>query len=380
MRRSTSLFLTIFVLGLALLIQTTGKGSAQLPAPYAPRTLTLLVGGGQDTTVFDTFLPQKLRIRVGDTVTWKFNSEPPRRHTVTLVGGPFPGPKDPAAGGAPGEVIPGRWVPVPGGASGELMRNPVFAWPSRRAGAPVETYDGATYVNSGELSTKPRLPDMAKNDTFSVTFTKPGTYRYFCLFHRPHMVGIVEVLPATATDVPDQAQIDAQAKAEMAHLLALIDKGKEQAKAVRRQPGPNGTTLWMVRVGGYDLPSGELLGQSFEFLPKNLTIKAGDTVIWEAVEGHTITFVPSPPAPDPFIVKPQANAYPLLIRNPKVYQPAKPQAVYDPAQHFNSSPIGITAPAGTSWALTFDTPGVYEYVCAFHHEMGMKGMVTVVER
>ncbi len=380
MRRFTSLFVGVVVLGLAWLIPTTEKGNAQLPAPPAPRTLTVLVSGGQDTTVFDTFFPLTLRVRVGDTVTWKFNADPIHRHTVTFAGGPFPGPKDPAAGGGPGEVLPGLWVPVPGGAPGELMRNPVFAWPTRRAGAPVEVYDGTTYVNSGELSTKPRHPSMPKNDTFSVTFTKPGTYRYYCLFHRPHMVGVVEVLPATATDVPDQAQIDAQAKAEMAHLLTLIEKGKEQRKALRSLPGPNGSTFWFVRAGSYELPSGELRGLAFEFLPKNLTIKTGDTVIWESVDGHTITFIPAPPAPEPFLVKPQADAYPLLIRNPKVFTPAKPAAVYDPAHHFNSGPIGITPPAGTSWALTFDTPGVYEYFCAFHQEMGMKGMVTVVER
>ncbi len=194
------------------------------------------------------------------------------------------------------------------------------------------------------------------------------------------MVGIVEVVPATATDVPDQAQIDAQAKAEMAHLLALIAKGKEQRKAVRSLPGPNGTTFWFVRAGGYELPSGELRGLAFEFLPKNLTVKTGDTVIWESVDGHTVTFIPAPPAPEVFLVKPQAGAYPLLIRNAKVYRPAKPQAVYDPAQHFNSGPIGQTTPVGTSWALTFDKPGVYEYICAFHREMGMKATITVVAR
>jgi plastocyanin len=353
--------------------------AAQTASP-APRTVTVLVGGGQDTIVLDGFFPQTLRIRVGDTVTWKFNGEPTHRHTVTLAGGPFPGPKDAVAGGAPGEVIPGRWVPEPGGVPGDLMRNPVFAAPTRRAGAPVETYDGATYVNSGEMSTRPRLADMPKNDTFSVTFTKPGTYRYYCLFHRPHMVGTIEVVPVSAADVPDQAEIDRRAKAEMDHLLAMIEKATEQTKAVRSQPGPNDSTLWFVRAGGYELDSGEHLGHSFDFLPKNLTIKAGDTVIWEAVDAHTITFIPAPPAPDIFIVKAQADAYPLLIRNPKVFRPAKPAAVYDPVQHFNSAPIGQTTRNGTSWALTFDQPGVYEYICALHHELGMKGTITVVPR
>jgi plastocyanin len=275
--------------------------------------VSVLVGGGQDTIALEGFFPQKLRIRVGDTVTWKFNGDPANRHTVTLVGGPFPGPQNSAAGGRPGEVIPGFAVPVPGGAPGDRMENPVFVAPTRRAGAPVETYDGATFVNSGEMSTRARLADMPQNETFSVTFTQPGTYRYYCLVHRPHMVGTIEVVPATVSDVPDQAAIDAQAKAEMEHLLVLTERVKEQTKAVRSQPGPNGTTLWFVRAGGYEIASQELQGQIADFLPKNRTIKAGDTVIWEAIFAHTVTFIPAPPVPEQFIVQPQPDAYPLLI-------------------------------------------------------------------
>lgn len=379
MRRSTGLLLSVSVLGVVALIQTAEKGNAQQPP--APRTLTVLVGGGQDTTVLDGFFPQTVRVRVGDTVVWKFNGDPNHRHTATFVGGPFPGPKDVVAGGAPGEVMPGRWVAVPGAAPGDQpMRNPVFAAPTRRAGAPVETNDGTTYANSGEMSTKTRLAGMPKNDIFSVTFTKPGTYRYYCLFHRPQMVGTIEVVAATATDVPDQAAIDARAKAEMTQLLAMIEKAKDQRKKVRSQPGPNGATFWFVQSGGEDRPSGELMGRSFDYLPKNLTIKAGDTVIWEAVTGHTITFIPAPPAPDVFFVKAQPDAFPLLHRNPKVFAPTTPQGVYDPAQHFNSGPIGLNSPNGTTYALSFDKPGVYEYICAFHHQMGMKGTITVVAR
>jgi plastocyanin len=181
--------------------------------------------------------------------------------------------------------------------------------------------------------------------------------------------------------VPDQAAIDARAKAEVDHLLAMVVRTKEQRKAVRSQPGSNGTTLWFVGAGGHDRPSGEALGQSFDFMPKNLTIKTGDTVIWEAVDTHTITFIPAPPVPGVFVIKPQADdAYPLLIQNAKVHLPARPAAVYDPAQHFNSAPFGQTTARGTSWVLTFDKPGVYEYICALHHELGMKGAITVVAR
>ena len=35
-------------------------------------------------------------------------------------------------------------------------------------------------------------PPLDMNDSFSVTFEKPGTYRYFCTLH-PHMQGTVVV-------------------------------------------------------------------------------------------------------------------------------------------------------------------------------------------
>jgi len=381
MRRIAWTLTSILALSIAIGMAGVRLLDAQAQPP-GPRTLTVLVGGGQDTTVLDGFFPQTLRIRAGDTVVWKFAGDPVQRHTVTLVttGSLFPGPQDPVAHGAPGEVVPGRWVPVPGGAPGELMRNPAIAAPTRGPGAPIEVFDGTAYANSGELSPKPRIPGTPGAETFSLTFSKPGVYRYICAIHRPHMVGTIEVVPASVADVPGQAEIDQQARAEMDHLFALIVKAKEQTKRSRSQPGPNGTTFWYVRAGAYEIPSGEMQGLTFDFLPKSLTVKVGDTVIWESMDGHTVTLIPAPPVPEVFTVKPQADAYPLLIRNPKVFDAAKPAAVYDPTQHFNSGALALTSPLGTSWALTFDKPGVYEYVCGFHHEMGMKGTITVLDR
>lgn len=349
------------------------------PPPQAPRTVTVLVGGGQDTAVLNAFLPQTVRVRGGDTVVWKINGDGPARDTVTFVGGRPPGPVEPLSGGSPGEVIPSRNVPVPGGGPGEIMRNPLIAFPTRRPGAPVETYSGKEYVNSGELSREPRVPGAPANDTFSLTFAKPGIYPYFSLHEPGHMRGIVEVVPAASTDVPDQAEIDAQARVEMAYLLTLVEKAKGPSRAIRSLPGPNGTTFWFVRAGGFYL-AGDPRAQSIEFMPKSLTIKAGDTVIWEAIEHHTITFIPSPPAPKIIVPKLQAEGPPLFTLNPKVLRPAKPAGVYDPAQYFNSGVLGETVRRRASWALTFDKPGVYEYFCALHREMGMKGAITVLER
>jgi plastocyanin len=386
MTRLGRLLITFVPLGMFLALLPGGSersaiAEAQQPSRGSggPRTVTVLVAGGHDTIVLDSFFPRNVRVRVGDTVVWKFNGDENHHlHTVTFSGGPFSGPQLAVAGGVPGEALPDFWVPVPGGQPGELMWNPTQAWPTRSPGAPVEKYDGRTYAHSGHMRMNPLVPGMPAAREFSMTFTKPGLYRYACQLHA-HMHGTIEVVPASSKDVPSQAEIDREAKAETERLLELIEKGKALAKNVRSQPGPNGTAFWYVRAGVFDR-SVEMGGILFDFAPKELTVKAGDTVIWQSVDPHTITFVPAPPPPVLFDVRPRQDGPPFIVRNEKIWQPAKPASVYDAAQYFNSGAIGVTTPQGTSWALTFDKPGVYEYICALHHPMGMKGTITVAAR
>jgi len=59
-----------------------GGNTAQAAADPAPRTLTLQVGAGQDTTGVNAFLPAAVRVRVGDTVTWNLASD--EIHTVSF--------------------------------------------------------------------------------------------------------------------------------------------------------------------------------------------------------------------------------------------------------------------------------------------------------
>ena len=46
-----------------------------------------------------------------------------------------------------------------------------------------------------------RSKALDTNDTFSFTFSKPGTYRYFCSLH-PHMTATVVVEAATGSIAP----------------------------------------------------------------------------------------------------------------------------------------------------------------------------------
>src|SRR5215471_14766397 len=259
---------------------TTAAAQPATPAPAQPsRTLTALVGVGQDTTQVLAFFPAALKVRVGDTITWKIESD--EVHTVSFIRGVTPQEatmQDPLGG--PRDLIPtfyARWTP--GGAAEDSTIHPQVFFPTRAEGAPVEKYSGTGFVSSGIMKKRPP-PDATPNLTFSVTFDTPGTYPFLCLVHPDRMRGTVEVVSASATGVPDQAQIDAQAQAESAPLLTLVQKAKDQGSTARSDPGPLGTTLWFVRAGNSDWFSGESRSQVFDFLPKVVTIKAGDTVVW----------------------------------------------------------------------------------------------------
>jgi plastocyanin len=336
-------------------------GSLAFAQMHDHHGVNALAGAGDDTTVVNAFFPERITIRVGETVTWQLNTD--EIHTVTFTGD---------------EPLPRFEIPVPDGGPGELMVHPQLAFPTRMPEAPVETYDGTGFVSSGVMSRQPAGPDAPPNSTFSVTFTEPGTYVYYCAIH-PEMRGIVEVLPEAA-EVPTQADIDAQAEAEMATFLAMVEAARVQSEMVRSEPGPNGTTIWFVRAGALDAQTGDVRAQAYDFLPENLTIQAGDTVVWNSLEFHTVTFSPLPPGPEFIIPTPQEEGPPLLLINPEVVLPAKPAGVYDETQYFNSGLVGRFSPFGLGWALTFDTPGTYEYVCVVHREQGMVGTITVVAR
>jgi plastocyanin len=331
-------------------------------ATAAPTSLTVLVGAGKDTTTITEFLPGTVRIAVGSSITWEINSDEP--HTVSFFGQAGPPP---------------FIVPVPGGQPGEVMFNPEDLFPTRLPGATIESYEGSKFVGSGFMA-KQGPKDAPPNKTFTLQFNKPGIYEYHCLLH-PNMHGKIEVVNArNATGLTSQQAATTEAQQVIAMKTARVENARKQNLEARHEPGPNGTTFWFLKAGAIDLETADANAEAFGFFPKDLTIKAGDTIIWGSVSFHTITFNPTPPPPEAILLKPQAKGPPLALANPLVFAPMKPDAVYDPIKYYNSGDIGPAGANGISWALTFDKPGVYEYFCSLHREQGMKGKITVVER
>jgi plastocyanin len=131
--------------------------------------IEVAVGGGNGVSTVMRFFPSDLTVHVGDTVTF-VNRDPFTPHTVTF------GLEPP--GGIEGLVPPAnRTVP--------------FSDPT--------AYDGSFNLNSGFL-----LSIFPWGNTFSVTFTAPGTYPYVCGLHdRMGMKGSVTVTTGDGGDGGD---------------------------------------------------------------------------------------------------------------------------------------------------------------------------------
>ncbi|HWC73393.1 MAG TPA: plastocyanin/azurin family copper-binding protein, partial [Gemmatimonadales bacterium] len=140
-----------------------GRGAfANLHVAHHGTTFVVpLVGNSQQRYSVLRFTPKPLVVPRGSTVTWTMR-DTFEVHTVTFTSGEKP----------PQFVVPEA---QPGGPP-KLLLNP-------RALTPTTTtqYDGTGYVNSGMLfppGNPAKLPS-----SYSLTFTTPGRFEYWCLIH-----------------------------------------------------------------------------------------------------------------------------------------------------------------------------------------------------
>jgi plastocyanin len=147
---------------------------------------TIVAGPDKGAAVLYRFTPNALTTKVNTPVTMEMSAGTTEDHTFTFA-------KDIKAAGKQSEAE--LVAPLPGtGTSGPpiLAFSPKWAYPSEKPGTDV-TYDGTNhgdgFLNSGVLdgSSKTLFPQK-----FSVSFTKPGTYSFFCAIH-PFMTGKVTV-------------------------------------------------------------------------------------------------------------------------------------------------------------------------------------------
>jgi len=354
--------ISVIALLAGLIAGTTVQYAAAAPAAQTPTTWTVLVGGEAEVTQqamgpagawqFMRFYPDTITVNVGDTIVWKLKSAEP--HTVTF-------PKA-------GDKAPDLTIPE-GGDSQRILFNPLAALPQGGS-----TYDGTALTGSGQMDPGPQFPKEYK-----LTFTQPGTFQYVCTFHSM-MKGTVAVQAAGTAYPKTQAQIDADAAAQLAADTQAATKAEAGLKQVSTRPGPNGTTIHEIKMGYGD---GTMAWMRFS--PMNLTINAGDTVEWtqgDVDTPHTVTLMSGAKEPELVLVEPQPAGPPKLVLNPVVLAPAG-STTYSGKDYFNSGFIWgtqVPIPGPRTYSLVFDTPGTYEYICVLHDQMGMYGQITVLAK
>jgi plastocyanin len=281
---------------------------------------TVLIGLGQREVSQGSalsFTPKYLDITVGDTVLFK-DIDALEPHTVTF--GPMSLLK---------QLVDRLIMPMP-----QKNGSPLLAI-NARAFRPTmgHTYDGTGLANSGFLRA---------GQSWSLTFTKPGAYKYVCVVHGFTMSGAIIVHPQQ----PMGKMYIVQAGDGLA---ALQDKS-------------NATT-------------------NDAFYPVQVTVHTGDAVEW--IGGfHTVSF--GPPAmihqleQSLFAPVPQKSGPPILALNPKVAFPSG-GARYDGTGYANSGILALQVPPGSkappTYRLTFTKPGTYKYYCLLHP--GMDGTIVV---
>ena len=249
-----------------------------------------------------------LTIDSGDTVTWTFPSGEP--HTVSL----FP--------------------------AGQAL--PPSSDPANSSPAGGKTFDGSTYTSSGF---------KLLGATYALRFTKPGTYKVYCLIHQPEMVMTIVVQAAFAPYPHPQSYYDAAGATASASDLAAANS------SLAGFPYAAGSLHLGAGISPGTPTGPSSISTVMRFLStsdvtnQTTTVAAGSTVIWTNLSNnspHTVTFAPV------------GATFPQI--NP--FAPASGGRTYAGTTLVNSGPLF----PGQSYSITFPTPGTYVYHCLFHDD------------
>jgi plastocyanin len=285
------------------------------------------------TVAITQFMPKTITVNVGTTVnwTWKGAIEP---HSVTFnAGGTLPAP------GPPNDAL---FTPTP----------------------PTGPYDGTAMVNSGLQPLGP-----GPTPSFKLTFSKPGTYHYFCVIHS-NMTGTVVVNPAGGT--ADTAA--SVAKAGAADLAKYKAEGEAALKKLNDTPpatttNADGSTTWTLQMG-VTTANTDILA----FSPSKPGIKAGDHVrfVNNSQAPHTATFYGTT-APIQNPLDPRADQA-IPGKSPQTLNSTD---LFNSAELPPNSPPGAGPPeAARSFEYIVPKAGSYTFVCILHDTSGMTGVIT----
>ena len=121
------------------------------------------------------------------------------------------------------------------------------------------------------------------------------------------------------------------------------------------------------------------------FMDATKVIHVGETVEWttaEAVTSHTITFGPEPDLmhqipPSSNVTTDADGARHATMSSPAdVVHSGFITELPQDRTGLPQAPLGLNS--ATRFRVTFTAPGVYQYICVLHDELGMVGQVIVL--
>lgn len=333
---------------------------------------------------FDAFYPRQTTVAVGQTVTWHFAPDINAFHTIAILpagetaqqvwrelnfGGAYPDAED----GPHVLTIPTQNWQAPGcGNSAYYPATPACAF-----GGVSRLNSGlqfpAVNFQNGTLIRGVPLP------SYSVQFNAaPGVYHYFCLVHGPSMSGTIRVTAAGTAIASPAAQWE-EGQREFSQATQKTEAWENRFPAVSQTV--NGHSVWHVHAG---LTYRNV--EVDEYVPSNLHVKSGDTVVWtgsnEPGGFHTVTF-PAESRLSALTLACEAVPKDVPFRGRYC---AGLEVGFDPRGAFPNGPPGrpytgsgvvnsgiIFIPKPHPWSVSFPSAGTYRYDCLIH--LGMDGAI-----
>jgi len=289
------------------------------------------------------YLPNEFLIHTGDSIHFSFETE--ELHTVSFL--------------KPGQVRPPAFSIF--GLNGGVF-----------VGCPGTTPDGSIVDNSACVSSG----ILVAGQSYMVNFPSAGNFKLVCLVHS-RMTGAIHVLPLSETLPHDQAFYDREGGRQRSSLLSeaasLDGSGHAQTGEISAHVVVAGLSSIHSTGGGSQTVS------VMRFYDETTVVHVGDTVEWVNMSTpvfHTVTF-----GAEPLDDAPPSQS--VTLDEDRV----RHAFVNSPDDSVNSGFIGVPnqeaagAPEAlldiTRFRVTFNAPGIFNYICGLHDNLGMKGTVIV---
>lgn len=358
-------------------------------------TVGIDAGGDEINTTVFAYFPDTVKAHPGDTITYdsRFSGEP---HSITF--GKSISEAIKIVESVPEEVLNSDGPPPPEyaddfekvdkifsalpsmlpegpGDANQVSVNPCFITTGSiptDATKPCEVQEPAPFTGTEVFYNSGFLPDGETFDVVLADDIAPGEYVGFCILHFTEMTSTIEVV-AEGTDVPDADAVEAAGQEQLDEITTALETAVAAAEGAAK-PGE-------VQSG---VPMEDGPAFAAQFVPNDLEVKSGETVTWNLVGPHTVSFNAPESARTLIAEGDDGNFHlseealapagfeppPPPTEEPEGPPPAVEGGTYS-GEGFFSSGILFDQP----FKLAFAKAGSYEYVCLIHPEM--EGTITV---